>query len=198
MIKVLADSSHDATLIARAVHRDVRVMKDEGQFANGDAHVECLILGCRSPIPPGRLKLLREVERNALWVPFILVTDRDPEVARRLSDVRVSGIVWFADLSAELQSRIEAVRQSVPLLHVAEQLEGSALRPALRCALAHSLRAATERPVRNVEELAAAVRYSPITLSKAFSGWQGGDNDPEPIPGRSRDSESQRASFLGS
>ncbi|MYE34951.1 MAG: helix-turn-helix transcriptional regulator [Gemmatimonadales bacterium] len=28
--------------------------------------------------------------------------------------------------------------------------------------------------MRSVNELAAAVRYSPITLSKAFSDWQGG------------------------
>ena len=46
--------------------------------------------------------------------------------------------------------------------------------PALRTALAHGFRAATDRPVRSVRELAAATGYSPITLSKAFSRWQRG------------------------
>ncbi len=55
MIEVLADSSHDAALITEAVGRAARVVKDEVQFANGDAPVEGLIVGCRHPIPPARL-----------------------------------------------------------------------------------------------------------------------------------------------
>ena len=61
-----------------------------------------------------------------------------------------------------------------PLLRLAEQAEKTTQSPALRTVLAHSLRAATDRPVRSVKELAAATGYSPITLSKAFSGWQHG------------------------
>lgn len=56
------------------------------------------------------------------------------------------------------------------MLRLAEQAEKMMQPPALRTALAHSLRAATDRPVRSVKELAAATGYSPITLSKAFSG----------------------------
>ena len=175
MIRILADSPEDAMLVAEAVGSAARVATDAGQFTNGDGHVECLILGCRHPIPTERIELLREIERNALWVPLILVTDPEPEAARQLSDVKVSGIIWFADLQTRLRHEIEAARGAVPLLRLAKQVEETRLPPALRSALAYSLRAATNRPVRSVKELAASVRCSPITLSKAFSRWGGGE-----------------------
>ena len=174
MINILADSPHDARLIARAVGGKAHIAKDANQFTNGVGHAESLVLGCRHPMPRQRIALLREIERNTPWIPLILVTDRDPEAARRLSDVKVSAVVWFADLEINLLPEIEAARGSVRLLRLAEQAEGTARPPALRTALAYSLQAATDRPVRNVNELAAAVRYSPITLSKAFSAWQQG------------------------
>lgn len=174
MINVLAGSENDAALIARAAGYAARIVADAAQFTNGDGPVECLILGCRHPIPAETIELLRDIERKRLWIPFILVTDREPEAVRRLSDVKVPAVVWFADLQTELPLEIEAARGSVPLLRLAEQAEGATLPPALRTALAYSLRAATDRPVRSVKELAAAVRYSPTTLSKAFSDWQDG------------------------
>ncbi|MYH51239.1 MAG: helix-turn-helix transcriptional regulator [Gammaproteobacteria bacterium] len=172
MIKILADSENDAALIARAVGNAAQVVADAVQFTNGDGPVECMVLGCRHPIPAKTIELLRDIERKRLWMPLILVTDRKPEAVRRLSDVKASAIVWFADLQTELPLKIEAARGSVPLLRLAEQAEGATLPPALRTALAYSLRAAIDRPARSVKELAAAVRYSPITLSKAFSDWQ--------------------------
>ena len=174
MIKILADSKNDAALIARAVDGPVRVVADAGQFTNGDGHVECLILGCRHPIPARTIELLWDIERNRLWIPLILVTDREPAAARLLSDVKVSTVVWFANLGTKLPIEIEAARGSVPLLRLAEQVEGMTLPRALRTAMAYSFRASADRPVRSVKELAAALRCSPITLSKAFSGWQHG------------------------
>jgi len=174
MINVLAGSESDAALIARAVGNTARVVADAAEFTNGDGPVECLILGCRHPLPAKTIGLLRDIERKRLWMPLILVTDREPEVLRRLSDVKASAVVWFADLQTELPLEIEAARGSVPLLRLAEQAAEATLPPSLRTALPYSLRAATDRPVRSVKELTAAVRYSPITLSKAFSDWQGG------------------------
>lgn len=174
MIRILADSPDDATLVAEVVGSGARVAKDAGQFTNGDGHAECLVLGCRHPIPTRRVELLRDIERNALWVPLVLVTDPEPEAARRLSDVKVSSIVWFTDLQTRLRPEIEAARGAVPLLRLARQVEDTRLPPALRSALAYSLRAATNRPVRNVKELAASVGCSPITLSKEFGRRGGG------------------------
>jgi len=174
MINVLAGSENDAALIVRAAGNTARVVADAAEFTNGDGPVDCLILGCRHPIPAKTIGLLRDIERKRLWIPLILVTDREPAAVRRLSDVKASAVVWFADLQTELPLEIEAARGSVPLLHLAEKAERTTLPPALRAALAYRLRAATDRPVRSVKELAAAVRYSPITLSKAFSGWQDG------------------------
>ena len=174
MIKILADSPHDARRIAAAAGRGAKIVQNADEFTNGDGRVECLILGCRHPILAERIELLRRIERNGLWIPLVLVTDREPAAARRLRDVKTSAIVWFADLGTELPPEIEAARGSVPLLRLAEQAEKMTQSPALRTVLAHSLRAATDRPVRSVKELAAATGYSPITLSKAFSGWQHG------------------------
>lgn len=174
MINVLARSENDAALIARAVGNAAQVVADAAQFTNGDGPVECLILGCRHPIQAETIEILRDVERKRLWIPLILVTDRKPEAVRRLSDVKTSAVVWFTDLETELPLEIEAARESVPLLRLAEQAAEATLPPALRTTLPYSLRAATDRPARSVKELAAAVRYSPITLSKAFSTWHDG------------------------
>ncbi|MCZ0935927.1 MAG: hypothetical protein OXJ54_12175 [Gemmatimonadetes bacterium] len=174
MINVLAGSENDAALIARAAGTAARVVTDAVQFTNGDGPVECLILGCRHPIPPETIELLRDIERKRLWMPLILVTDREPEAVRRLSGVKTSAVVWFADLQTALPLEIEAARGSVPLLRLAEQAGDAKLPPSLRTALPYSLRAATDRPARSVKELAAAGRYSPITLSKAFSAWHDG------------------------
>ena len=174
MISVLADSSDDAAIIAKAVGGTARIVDSADQFSNGSTLVDCLVLGCRNPIPEGRIQLLREIERRTPWLPVILVTDPEPDAIRRLGEVKVVAVVWFEELRNELRWRIEGARQSVPLLSLADQVEGSPLSPALRHALAYSLRAATDRPVRNVKALADAVHYSPITLSKAFSTWRGG------------------------
>lgn len=82
MIQILADSPGDAALIAKAVGSNARVVDDPVRFANGGRHVECLILGCRHPIPPEKIELLRTIERDTPWVSVILVTDREPEAAR--------------------------------------------------------------------------------------------------------------------
>lgn len=152
MIKVLAGSENDVARIARAVGKAARIVTDAAQFTNGDGPVECLILGCRHPIPAERIELLRDIERKRLWIPLILVTDRDPEAVRRLSDVKTSAVVWFADLETELPLEIEAARGSVPLLRLAEQAGEASLPRALRAALPYSLRAAVDRPVRSVKE----------------------------------------------
>ena len=176
MIDILADSPDDAALIAKADGGDARVVSGSLPFANGD--VECRILGCRQPIPLARIGLLQKMERNTPSVPVILVTDRAPEVALQLSDVRVAAVISFANLQSGLRPAITAARQSVPLLRLAEQVEEADLPPALRSGLAYSYRAATRRPVRNVKELAAAVSCSPPTLSKAFRERAGGAITP--------------------
>ena len=52
MIRILADSSDDAKLIEEAVGRSAQVYWSGG-IADRDAQVECVILGVRSPVPPG-------------------------------------------------------------------------------------------------------------------------------------------------
>ena len=105
MINVLAGSENDAALIARAAGSAARIVTDAAQFTNGDGPLECLILGCRHPIPAETIELLQDIERKRLWIPLILVTDREPEVASQLSDIKTSAVVWFADLEDRTPAR---------------------------------------------------------------------------------------------
>ena len=114
MIRIFADSPDDARRIAAAVGGKAEIAKNADQFTNGDGHVECLILGCRQPIPTRKIEFLREIGRKALRVPVILVTDLDPEVARQLRDTRVSDLLWFDEL-IELPARIDAALRTVCL-----------------------------------------------------------------------------------
>ena len=50
MIRVLADSAHDAALIEEAVGGAAQVVNGAGPLTGDDAHVECVVLGCRSPV----------------------------------------------------------------------------------------------------------------------------------------------------
>ena len=51
MIRILAGSPYAARRIAAAVGGKAKIVEDADDFTNVDGHVECLILGCRHPIP---------------------------------------------------------------------------------------------------------------------------------------------------
>ncbi len=169
MIRILADTHRDAERINRVIGGTGQVVTDAIDITAGDRDMDCLIVGCRRPFLPERIDLLAEMELRLPWVPVILVTDRDAGVARHLSNVRVSALVWFEDVETQLQSRIDAASATTVLAHLASRLQRSALPPALRQALAYSLRRASGTPVRSVKQLASDVRSSPVTLSHAYS-----------------------------
>ncbi|WP_419940995.1 hypothetical protein [Candidatus Palauibacter sp.] len=134
MIRVLADSPHDVALISEAVGGLAEVVNGAGWLAGDDAHVECVVLGCRSPIPPGRLELVREIEREVPWAPVIIVTEPAPDVARWLGESGMSDIVWFEDVRTVLHPRIAALCGRAVLSGLADEIQGSTLPPALRTA----------------------------------------------------------------
>lgn len=168
MIRVLADSAHDAALIAEAVGGAAQVVNGVGPLTGDDARVECVVLSCRPPVSLKRLELVRAIKQEVPWVPIIFVTDPTPDIARWLGENGVSDMVWFDDVRTNLRSRIEAQYRTAALVGWAVEIERSTLPPALRSALAHGLRSATDRPVRSVKALADALRRSPVTLSQAF------------------------------
>lgn len=174
MIRVHADSSRDRALIVEAIGGTVHVVNGVGRFARNDTRVECVILCSRHPISSEKVELVRELQRSMPWVPVIVVTDDIPAAARWLTETAVSEIVRFEDIQAELRSWVEAVRRTAALYRLAEEIQQSTLSPTLRVALTHSLRAATDQPVRNVKELAAVSRCAPGTLSQAFRRHAGG------------------------
>lgn len=174
MIRVHADSSRDRALIVEAIGGTTHVVNGVGRFARDDIRVECVILGTRHPISGEKVELVRELQRNMPWVPVIVVTDDVAAAARWLTETGVSEVVQFEDIQAELQYWIDALCRNAALHSLAEEIQQSTLTPALRAALTHSLRAATDRPVRNVAELAAVIRCAPVTLSQAFRRRVGG------------------------
>ena len=161
MIRVHADSSRDRALIVEAIGGTAHVVNGVGRFARDDLRVECVILGARHPVSAAKVELVRELRRNTPWIPIIVVTDNVSAVARWLTDTGVSEIVRFEDVQADLQSWVDTVGRTAALHSLAEEIQGSTLTPALRAALTHSLRAATDRPVRNVKELAAVIGRAP-------------------------------------
>ena len=174
MIKIIVESSHDGALIEDAVDNwPVRIVSDIDRLP-GDDVVECLILGSRAQNLARWVGPLGKIERDWPGVPIIVVTDSEPEVAQQLSSIRVFDVVWFEDLQSRLRPAIRAARGVDHILRLAGEMEESTLPPFLRSALAHSLRAATDRPVHRVRKLASAVGSSPVTLSQQFRKSVGG------------------------
>lgn len=174
MIKIIVESSHDATLIEDAVDNwPVRIVSDIDRLP-GDDDVECLILGSRAQNLARWVGPLGKIERDWPGVPIIVVTDSEPEVALQLSSIRVAAVVWFEDLQSELGPAIRAVRGVDHILRLAGQIEEATLPPSIRAALAYGLRMATDRPVPRVRKLASAVRSSDVTLSQQFRESVGG------------------------
>ncbi|MCY3700192.1 MAG: hypothetical protein OXH46_11300 [Gemmatimonadetes bacterium] len=180
MIQVFADTPRDADRIRRAVHGDVQVVEnaeelatdlgcDHSRLDRDHGRLDCVVVGCHTRFLHERIGLLTRLERELPWVPVILVTDRDAKAAKLLASTRCSALVWFDDPAARLRSRIETACETTALAHLAERIRRSALPPALRRALVHSLRRAGSAPVSSVGGLAAAMRSSPVTLSHEFT-----------------------------
>lgn len=175
MIRILADTRRDAERIRRSVGGGAQVVDAAGQLTADDNGTSCIIVGCRRRSLRERTELLRDLGLRRSWIPAILVTDRDADVARSLSNVSVAALVWFDDLETQLAQRIQAARATTELAHLAERIQNSSIRRALRSALVYAFRQAEGTPVRSVKQLASAIRSSPTTLSHQFRAQVGGE-----------------------
>lgn len=170
MIRVFSHSTGDAAQIKAVVDGPVAVVDDAAAVATDEeGDTACLIIASRRWDMRDTVELLKEVERTSPFVPVILVTDRDSAIARWLSDVRVSALVWFDELWTRLPNEIARARSKSGLSHLADVIRRSDLPRLLRTGLVHSLRKAQGTPVRCAGELARAVRCSPVTLSQQFA-----------------------------
>ena len=146
----------------------IRELKPEGR------EVGAVIVSSRTGSLRQRIDVLARIEREHPWVPVVLVTDPEPDVAKLLAGARVAAVVWFPDLQTELQSRLDSVRATSGLAHLAATFERSELPQALRRGLVLAVRQAGSRPIRNVRELAEAVGCRPVTLFQQFRLRAGG------------------------
>lgn len=168
MTLVVADTSHTAQAVCRAVGPGARVAHSTEAFAAFDGEVEPVVVACHGRIRPEQVELLARFERERPWVPVVLVADPDPELARQLLRVRTAAVVWFTELETHLRRRLDAVRATWGLWSLAAAFDRSSLPPALGKALVHAVERAADRPVRNVRELAREVGCAPVTLFKQF------------------------------
>lgn len=175
MIRILADTRRDAERIRRSVGGGAHVVDAAGQLTADDNGTSFIIVGGRRRSLRERTELLRDLGLRRPWVPVILVTDRDADVAPLVSNVRVTALVWFDDLENRLPHRIQEALATTHLAHVAERIQNSSIRRALRSALVYAFRQAEGTPVRSVKQLASKIRSSPTTLSHEFRAQVGGE-----------------------
>ncbi|HEX7091179.1 MAG TPA: hypothetical protein VF192_13645 [Longimicrobiales bacterium] len=115
-------------------------------------------------------------ERSPLQ-PLVLVTQKDAENLRLLKELSVEEIVWLHEAERELWGAIGRARASSLLRQMASAVEKAEhLPPKLRFALSHAFR--SERPVRSVIELAAAVGCDRRTL---WRHWRDGLGPDHPL-----------------
>ena len=198
MILVVADTIETARVVRRVAGPGARVADATGAFASFDQQIEAAVVACDGRVRPAQVGLLARLERERPWVPLVLVTDPDPELARRLLRVRVAALVSYSDLRAQLRHRLDAVRAAWGLWTLADTFEGSSLPPALGKALVHAVRRAGDRPVRTAQALVEAVGYARVTLFRQFGARANGATTLKAFIGglsrcpRKRDSSNRR------
>ena len=174
MILVVADTLQTAQEVCGAAGPDARVADAHGALTRLDAVIEAVVVASPGRVRSEQVDLLARLERERPWVPVVLVTGPDPELAGRLLRVRVASLVWYAELRTHLRPRLDAVRATWGLWSLADTLERSSLPPALGKALVLAARRAADRPFRNAQELAEAVGYARVTLFRQFGARANG------------------------
>lgn len=157
----------DASLIAAAIDSATQVVIGAVPLTYANGHVECVILACRSPVSPKRIDLVKKIRHRMPWVTVIFVADPVTEILSG-SETAPFRISCGSRTSRPNSNRIHALRRRTELFGLAEQTERLTLPVTLCLALSPGLRAATDRPVRNVSELAGVVGSARVTLSQAF------------------------------
>ena len=168
MILVVADTLQTARDVSRAAGPGARVADATEALATLDGKVEAVVVACHGRVRPEQVRLVARFERDRPWVPVVLVTNPDPELARKLLRVRVAAVVWFTERRTRLRPRLDALRATWGLWSLAESFERTSLPSSLQKALVHAARQAADRPVRNVRELARDVGCAPVTLFRQF------------------------------
>ena len=168
MILVAAATPRAVREIRRAVGSDACIADSIVEVFEFDHTVEAVVIGWPGQLRSESIDLLARFEREYPWMPVLLVTDPDPELAKHLVHLRVTALIWFSEIETHLRPTLDAVCATRGLSCLAETFERSSLPPALRRALVHAVRQAGNRPVRNARELATAARCARVTLFRQF------------------------------
>ena len=124
---------------------------------------------------PAVLAQLSALRERLPLQPLVVVTEKDAENLRLLKHVAVEEIVWIHEVERELWGAIGRARGSSLLRQMAAAVEkADHLSPRLRKALTHAFR--SERPVRSVIELAAAIGCDRRTLWRYWRDALGSDH----------------------
>jgi len=178
MIVVCTEPPEDArrlTGVLGAGKTEISVIGEPGELPAALRDAECLILGYRGRFLEEHLAEVAQLVRRFPALPVILVTGREPRVARWLSDVRLASVLWYRDVWSRLPAAILDARNHTAFARLAAEVEASETPPALKRALLLAFLRGATVPFRLVKELAEAAGCSPVTVSQQFRACVGTD-----------------------
>ena len=124
---------------------------------------------------PAQLAQLSALRERLPLQPLVVVTEKDAENLRLLKHLAVEEIVWVHEVEHEILGAIGRARGTSLLRQMASAVEKAEhLPPRLRRALSHAFR--SERPVRSVIELAAAIGCDRRTLWRYWREAMGAEH----------------------
>lgn len=168
-VLVCADSSRTRRMVERALGAEWDVVQSDLADVRVDQRdrdrIEAIVCACRSRRLESHVNALARLGREYPLVPLILVVDRDVDVVRSTSRVRISHIVWSEEVSSgSLASLIRVGLEEVGFAEMIHEIRHAALPPLLKRALLLVL-GASRTPFHQVKDVAEELGCSPITLS---------------------------------
>lgn len=168
-VLVCADSRRTRRMVERALSAEWEVLHaalpDVRVERRDRDRIEAILCACRSRRLESHLDALARLGREHPLAPLILVVDRDKDVVRWTSRLRISHIAWFDEISsASLTRLIQTGLEEAGFTAMNRALRRTSLPPLLKRAMLLVL-AASRTPYRRVKDVADALGCSPITLS---------------------------------
>ena len=168
-VLVCADSSRTRRMVERALGAEWEVVQADLADVRVDRRdrdrIEAIVCACRSRRLESHVDALARLGREYPLVPLILVVDRDIEVVRSTSRLRINHIVWSDEVSAAALTRlIQAGLEEVGFAGMIGEIRRASLPPLLKRGVLLVLDS-SRTPFRGVKDVADVLECSPITLS---------------------------------
>ena len=136
-VLVCADSSRTRRMVERALGAEWEVVQADLADVRVDRRdrdrIEAIVCACRTGRLDSYLDALARLGRRYPLVPLILVVDRDVDVVRSTSRVRITQIVWSEEVSAAaLTGFLQAGLEEVGFAEMIHEIRHASLPPLLK------------------------------------------------------------------